>query len=232
MGKASTSTKNDSGTPSTKKDKDSASNIPSSSNKKDKDSKRKHNDSVEPKAKKIKVSNTKPFYQLLEGVTLVISGIQNPDRANLRTKALELGAKYKPDWDSSCTHLICAFVNTPKFNQVKGKGKIVKRSWIEDCYSQRKRLPWRRYALDRNDKGDESEEEVCEWIDRESPSDEVLSDSGDVDDDVDNDQIEEGSDTEERVVRILQQQKQNKQDSVYEADTDDEMLKFRTRNLA
>lgn len=61
----------------------------------------------------------------------------------------------------------CAFPNTPKFNQVKGKGKIVKRTWIEDCHSQRKRLPWRRYALDKNDQGkNESEDEIWETIAR------------------------------------------------------------------
>ncbi len=32
-----------------------------------------------------------------------------------------MGAKYKGDWDWSCTHLICAFPNTPKFNQVGGR---------------------------------------------------------------------------------------------------------------
>jgi DNA-repair protein XRCC1 len=48
----------------------------------------------------------KPFGQLLEGVVLVISGYQNPLRANLRTMALEMGASYKSDWDSSCTHLV------------------------------------------------------------------------------------------------------------------------------
>jgi DNA-repair protein XRCC1 len=48
----------------------------------------------------------KPFGRLLEGVTLVISGYQNPHRANLRAMALEMGACYKSDWDSSCTHLV------------------------------------------------------------------------------------------------------------------------------
>lgn len=57
--------------------------------------------------KKAKQKVTKPFNELLNGVTIVISGIQNPDRAELRTKALEMGAKYKPDWDdNTCTHLM------------------------------------------------------------------------------------------------------------------------------
>ncbi|KAH8245016.1 hypothetical protein KR032_003922 [Drosophila birchii] len=105
----------------------------------------------------------RPFSQLLNGVVLVISGIQNPDRADLRSKATALGAKYKADWEPGCTHLICAFKNTPKYNQVKGKGKIVTRSWIEKCYNLHKYLPWRRYALDTNDLGQpESDEEVCD----------------------------------------------------------------------
>ncbi|XP_070075046.1 DNA repair protein XRCC1 isoform X2 [Drosophila takahashii] len=118
-------------------------------------------------AKKQKVKDTpiqyRPFNQLLKGVLLVISGIQNPDRADLRSKAIALGAKYKADWEPGCTHLICAFKNTPKYNQVRGKGKIVTRSWIEKCYSLKKYLPWRRYALDTNDFGQpESDEEVCD----------------------------------------------------------------------
>lgn len=48
----------------------------------------------------------KPFNELLQGVTIVISGIQNPMRANLRTMALSMGAKYKADWDAGCTHLM------------------------------------------------------------------------------------------------------------------------------
>jgi DNA-repair protein XRCC1 len=59
----------------------------------------------EPVVKKPRLSG-KPFGRLLEGVTLVISGYQNPHRANLRTMALEMGARYKSDWDSSCTHLV------------------------------------------------------------------------------------------------------------------------------
>lgn len=74
-------------------------------------SKRKHESSKkESPKKKIKIEKQKkPFSQLLKGVILVISGIQNPDRANLRTMALEMGAKYKPDWDSTCTHLMLDF---------------------------------------------------------------------------------------------------------------------------
>lgn len=51
----------------------------------------------------------KPFGKLLDGVVLVISGIQNPDRGHIRDKALRMGAKYKPDWDTSCTHLMYVF---------------------------------------------------------------------------------------------------------------------------
>ncbi|XP_022901738.2 DNA repair protein XRCC1 [Onthophagus taurus] len=110
-----------------------------------------------------------PYQELLKGVVFTISGIQNPERGNLRSMALSIGAKYRPDWDNNCTHLICAFANTPKFNQVQGKGKIVTKDWIPDCYAQRKRLPWRRYALDRNDQNKpESEEEIGEEIDGES----------------------------------------------------------------
>ncbi|XP_017065981.1 DNA repair protein XRCC1 [Drosophila eugracilis] len=118
-------------------------------------------------AKKQKVKDApiqyRPFNELLKGVILVISGIQNPDRADLRSKAVALGAKYKADWEPGCTHLICAFKHTPKYNQVKGKGKIVTRSWIEKCFELKKYLPWRRYALDTNDIGQpESDVEVCD----------------------------------------------------------------------
>lgn len=77
--------------------------------------------------------------------------------------ALALGAKYKADWDSSCTHLICAYKNTPKYNQVKTLGKIVKRHWVEKCHQLKKRLPWRRYALSEVEAGKpESDEEILD----------------------------------------------------------------------
>jgi DNA-repair protein XRCC1 len=48
----------------------------------------------------------KPFDKLLEGVVFVFSGYVNPERGILRQKALDMGAKYRSDWDSSCTHLM------------------------------------------------------------------------------------------------------------------------------
>ncbi|KAJ9584604.1 hypothetical protein L9F63_021046 [Diploptera punctata] len=120
----------------------------------------------------------KPFDHLLEDVVLVISGYQNPLRSNLRTMALEMGARYRSDWDSSCTHLICAFTNTPKFQQVWGKGHIVRKEWVENCHSKRKRLPWRRYALDKRDLSKpESEDEIPELVEDFSLSPGQSSDS-------------------------------------------------------
>ncbi|XP_055636700.1 DNA repair protein XRCC1 [Toxorhynchites rutilus septentrionalis] len=120
-------------------------------------------DDKEDTTKRRKMPLYKPFNKLLENVVLVISGIQNPDRANLRNQALGMGAKYKSDWDSNCTHLICAFKNTPKYNQVHGKGKIIRKSWIERCHAQRKRLSWRKFALDSDDaERTDSEEEVID----------------------------------------------------------------------
>lgn len=41
----------------------------------------------------------------------------------------------------------------------------MKRSWIEECHTQRKKLPWRRFALDKNEqKQIESEEEILEEV--------------------------------------------------------------------
>ena len=104
----------------------------------------------------------KPFRQFMSDVVFTISGIQNPLRGDIRQKAIEMGAKYRGDWDNTCTHLVCAFVNTPKFNQVKGKGKIVKKDWIEQSYEDHKIYPWRRFCLDKNDRGTESDEEIFE----------------------------------------------------------------------
>ncbi|EAT45954.1 AAEL002782-PA, partial [Aedes aegypti] len=162
----------------------------------------------------------KPFNKLLEHVVLVISGIQNPDRANLRNQALAMGAKYKSDWDSSCTHLICAFKNTPKYNQVHGKGKIVKKDWIERCHALRKRLSWRKFALDLNDaEQTDSEGEIVDIAKKptERPSSKTEEQVRETDeealahydlDDVVMDTVEvSGSDTEEEIERVKQMQK-------------------------
>ncbi|XP_021938162.1 DNA repair protein XRCC1-like isoform X2 [Zootermopsis nevadensis] len=144
----------------------------------------------------------KPFRQLLEGVVLVISGYQNPYRANLRTMALEMGACYKSDWDSSCTHLVCAFPNTPKFQQVWGKGHIVQKEWIENCHSKRKRLPWRRFALSKEDhKKPESEDEVPELLPSADVPDSPLQHDSGGGSDVD-EQPWSGSDTEDEIERV------------------------------
>ncbi|EPY88256.1 DNA repair protein XRCC1 [Camelus ferus] len=69
--------------------------------------------------------------KILQGVVVVLSGFQNPFRSELRDKALELGAKYRPDWTPDSTHLICAFANTPKYSQVLGLGgRIVRKEYL------------------------------------------------------------------------------------------------------
>jgi len=161
------------------------------------------------------------FPDLMKGVVFTISGFQNPLRGEIRQKALEMGAKYCGDWNSSCTHLVCAFANTPKFNQVVGKGTIVKKDWVEECHRQRKRLPWRRFCLDRRDEGrEESEEEVWE--------------QNDMDENRDYD-----CDTDEEIEKIKMEEKKEKKNKEnastapsetfdpYECDTDEEIEKIK-----
>lgn len=64
-----------------------------------------------PPRKKIKLTQnvlpvTKPFGDLLNSVIFAMSGYENPYRSRLRSKALEMGAIYKNNWDQSCTHLM------------------------------------------------------------------------------------------------------------------------------
>ena len=60
----------------------------------------------------------------------------------------------------------CAFANTPKYNQVAGKGRIVNGKWISDCHSGKKSIPWRNYRVGKakspatSSDEDEEEEEV------------------------------------------------------------------------
>ncbi|XP_076280765.1 DNA repair protein XRCC1 [Lasioglossum baleicum] len=106
----------------------------------------------------------KLFSELFGDVTFSLSGYVNPQRDEIRRKALKMGAKYIADPNTTnkrCTHLICAFKNTPKSQQLKGHCKIVSHAFIEDCFKEKTRFPWRRYALANKDKNDpESEEEI------------------------------------------------------------------------
>ena len=81
---------------------------------------------VKPPPPQPKPKKTKPFAKLFEGVRFVLSGYQNPQRSDIRDKALKMGATYRGDWDPSCSHLVCAFMNTPKYNQVKGQSRNAK----------------------------------------------------------------------------------------------------------
>ncbi|KAH8409034.1 hypothetical protein KR009_005615 [Drosophila setifemur] len=207
------------------------------------------------KKQKLKEENIqyRPFNQLLSGVVLLsqLSFLfQNPDRADLRAKATALGARYKADWEPGCTHLICAFKNTPKYLQVRGKGKIVTRSWIEKCYALKKYLPWRRYALDTMDLGQpESDEEVCDEAVKPTSRRESREDDVTVTEDIkiasnydadrkDNKKQEQaqdassGIDTEDELERVVQETKtknpkiktppKSKSKDIYEVSTDEE----------
>ncbi|XP_054718123.1 DNA repair protein XRCC1-like [Uloborus diversus] len=107
-----------------------------------------------------KAKKPTPFHKILDKVVFTLSGFVNPLRSEIRDKALEMGARYKADWDKTCTHLICAFINTPKYIQVnKESGRIVSQDWIHDSYKNKTRMPWMRYMLGKsNDSSDESDD--------------------------------------------------------------------------
>ncbi|XP_059619604.1 DNA repair protein XRCC1 [Phlebotomus argentipes] len=154
-----------------------------------------------------------PFGRLLNEVIFTISGIQNPERATLRQKAMEMGARYKSDWDRSCTHLICAFKNTPKYNQVRGQGKIVQKNWILDCFARKTRFPWRRYALDRDDRNEsESEDEVHDESRRPADQPQASSSRNRIED--------SGSDTDDEIQRVLATKVPQK--DIYDRTTEEE----------
>lgn len=70
----------------------------------------------EPKLQKATSKNEQqvPFNRILEGVVFVLSGFQNPFRGELREKALDMGAKYRPDWTPDSTHLLWVSVRDEK----------------------------------------------------------------------------------------------------------------------
>ncbi|XP_071959331.1 DNA repair protein XRCC1-like isoform X2 [Antedon mediterranea] len=163
-------------------------------------------------------TKNKPFGQLMEGVVFVISGFQNPHRSDIRDKALEMGAKYKGDWGKGCTHLICAFANTPKYQAVKGRGKIVKKGWILDSYKQQTLLPWKRYKLSSpNDSSSDETEEEEESPAKKTPvkanPSQAMSEDEESDDDMDT----------ETAAGTSVKGKTNKVDSSSESNTEDEI---------
>jgi len=85
----------------------------------------------------------------LEGVVVAFSGYQNPFRSELRDMCLKLGAKYCQDWNDRCTHLICAFPNTPKWRSIKGIGVITSHKWIQACNTAKRRVSWRPFRVGR-----------------------------------------------------------------------------------
>jgi len=95
--------------------------------------------------------------QILKGVIFALSGFQNPERSNIRDKGLRLGAKYRPDWADDCTHLICAFSNTPKAQVVRqAGGKIVTKDWLDECEEEGKIIDWEEFKVEsKSDSEDE-----------------------------------------------------------------------------
>ncbi|XP_045537004.1 LOW QUALITY PROTEIN: DNA repair protein XRCC1 [Papilio machaon] len=82
--------------------------------------------------------------EVLRGVVFALSGFVNPQRAALRDLALALGARYRPDWTPDCTHLVCAFPNTPKLKKVVASAPhahVVSADWLHACQRTRRREP-------------------------------------------------------------------------------------------
>lgn len=130
-------------------------------------------------------------------------------------------------------HFRCAFANTPKFKEVQGKGKIVTKEWIKDCYTKRIRFPWRRYALDRNDQGDdESEDEICEK--KDSPP-RTTNSGTDTEDEIERILTKQNNDTvDKKVVKEFRNENKDKKvnKDPYDMDTDEEKLERNSKNIS
>ncbi|XP_063829032.1 DNA repair protein XRCC1 [Ostrinia nubilalis] len=118
------------------------------------------------------------FQSILKGVVFVLSGYVNPRRAALRDIGLSLGARCERDWGPNCTHLICAFPNTPKLKQVRaapGGGTVpaARGEWLEEQARRSRRLPWRAFAtepqhqrpLSEDEEADEPADDECDTDD-------------------------------------------------------------------
>lgn len=109
-------------------------------------------------------------------MVFTISGIENPERARLRSLALEMGAEYTAQWEGGrCTHLVTPFRNTPKCRQMMSSnqgGIAVLPQFIDDCHRAGRRLGESLYRLDDwNGKAKDRDDDVGEEEDSSSDSD-------------------------------------------------------------
>ncbi|XP_041981102.1 DNA repair protein XRCC1 [Aricia agestis] len=89
---------------------------------------------------------------VLAGVVFSISGYEQPRRGRVRDAALALGARYEPHALQRCTHLVCAFPNTPKLRElrrVNPGARAVRAEWVEHAAAARRRPPEAPYAPDK-----------------------------------------------------------------------------------
>lgn len=91
-------------------------------------------------------------HRILEGAVLVLSGYENPERGTVRNAALAMGARVERDWRPHCTHLICAFPNTPKLRAARAVSgdstPAVLSTWVLQCSARRRLLPWQWFATE------------------------------------------------------------------------------------
>lgn len=153
------------------------------------------------------------YNKILQGVVFAVSGYQNPERGNLRDLALSMGAKYEPSWSERCTHLICAFANTPKYKEVIGKGIILKKKWIEECDKNKHKVNTKDYRLDN---GGDSTFESSDDSDTENVKSNVKAEK----------HVSSECDTEGELEKIrIKEEKDKKmsdnQDDIYNVSTDE-----------
>ncbi|GAU87896.1 hypothetical protein RvY_00684 [Ramazzottius varieornatus] len=165
---------------------------------------------------------------IMKGCVIALSGFANPLRGELRENAIEMGAKYRPNWTDDCTHLICAFANTPKYNEVRAAGgRILKKEWVLDCCKNKKMMPWRNYMLkpvkeSQDDENDELEDAKFDE-DEEWEPDEV--DEEVVEDDEEEEDELSGEDDEENIEDELKDpdDEENDEEETDEGDEIDEL---------
>ncbi|KAL0219909.1 hypothetical protein P9112_005562 [Eukaryota sp. TZLM1-RC] len=107
--------------------------------------------SLVPSTSRSSVSPSTPA-RPLSHVLFAISAIQNPERAELRSKAMSLGARYSPTVTSQVTHLLCPISNTPKIREAQRLNVdfVLKPEWIDACLEQQLKVSEYRYLVDQN----------------------------------------------------------------------------------